>query len=89
MESRREGKSGPRTMLGPARTGLLATGGPRPGALSPELSDRGKGVQTQPRPRLCHSIQSQGSWMSQREPKGAVRRLLRRKQVDLSSTEHP
>ncbi len=37
MESHREGKSGPRTILGPARTRLLAADGPRPGALSPEL----------------------------------------------------
>ncbi len=37
MESHREGKSGPRTTLGPARTRLLAADGPRPGALSPEL----------------------------------------------------
>ncbi len=37
MESRRGEKSGPRTTLGPARTGLLAIDGPRPGALSLEL----------------------------------------------------
>ncbi len=37
MESRRGEKSGARTMLGPARTGLLATAGPHSGALSLEL----------------------------------------------------
>ncbi len=36
-EPSRGEKSGPRTILGPARTGLLATDGPRPGALSSEL----------------------------------------------------
>ncbi len=36
-ESRRGGKSDPRTILGPARTGLLIAAELRPGALSPEL----------------------------------------------------
>ncbi len=38
MESRQEGKSGQRTILCPARSGLLAIDGPRPGTLSPELT---------------------------------------------------
>ncbi|MCJ8736206.1 hypothetical protein PDJAM_G00256220, partial [Pangasius djambal] len=46
------------------------------------------GVQTQPRPRLYHSIQSERSWMSQREPEGTVRCLLSRKQIHLSLAKH-
>ncbi len=48
-----------------------------------EQSDRGKGVQTKPRPRLYHSIQPQWSWMSQREPEGTVQCLTSRKQINL------
>ncbi len=40
-----------------------------------------KGVQTEPRPSLYHSIQPQWSWMSQREPKGTVRCLTSCKQI--------
>ncbi len=37
MESRLAEKSGQRTILGPARMGLLAATGTHPGTLSPEL----------------------------------------------------
>ncbi len=83
MESRRGEKSGPRTILGSARTGLLATAGPHSGALSLELAIGGK-VYRWSLGHVCTIASSpSGAGMSQREPEGAVWCLTSRKQIHL------
>ncbi len=79
MESHRGEKSGPRTILGLARTVLPEVLWPRPGALSPEhpgAERSGKNIQTKPRPRLYHGIQPQWSQMNKRVPEGTLHCVL-------------
>ncbi len=56
---------------------------------SREQSDQGKCIQIKPRPRLHHRVQSKRSWMREGEPEWAVRRLSRRKQIQLCLAELP
>ncbi len=54
-----------------------------------EQSDREKSIQTKPRPRLHHHVQSERSWMREGEPEWTVRCLSRRKQIHLCLAELP
>ncbi|XDV50967.1 hypothetical protein PO909_019931 [Leuciscus waleckii] len=77
-------KLSPKTILGPAKTGLPE----KTDALlmdplqdSREQSNRGESVQAKPLPGLYHGIQPQRGWMSEGEPKWTVGRPSRRKQL--------